>query len=315
VKKTFPMFILKDEAGFTIVEVVAAAVILAFVIFATLRVITSSLNSIARQEKRMRALHIAQECVGRLEGESFDRVVPENFIVPSTRDYILESITYNSQIVDKDGNGTASAGDFKLYENNGTEISSGWSYDPANLKITNIPSSYEGKEVYVSYEYYHLIDEGGTIPSSDGEGRKKRVIKLTTDVGDTNGNGTAGEKDDILGDDLNTSTLYDLSSSDYKSFNPDTRELTFNEDKEGHSVWIYYLPENSNDLLGPEGTSDGYYDPTDTSIVGVVEGSFWDVISGCTTTAITPVKRNTVTEYWKQKDKIRKIELKTFIGK
>lgn len=309
------MFILKDEAGFTIIEVIATAVILAFVIFATLRVVTSSLGSIARQEKRVRALYIAQECIGRLEGENFNKVVPENFIVPSSGDYKLESITYNSQIVDKDGNGVASAGDFKLYDSNGTSIpsSSGWSYDSANLKITSIPSSYEGKEVYVSYEYYHLIDEGGTVPSSDGDGRKERVIKLTTDVGDTDGNGTAGEKSDILGEDLTTSTL--LSSSDYESYDLNTRELTFNNDKKGHSVWIYYLPENSNDLLGPGGTPDGYQDPTDTSIVGVVQGSFWDVISGCTTAAITPVKRDIVTEYWKQKNKIRKIELKTFIGK
>jgi len=48
------------ESGFTLVEVIVAVVILSFAIFATLRVITASLNSITRQGQRVKALHLAQ---------------------------------------------------------------------------------------------------------------------------------------------------------------------------------------------------------------------------------------------------------------
>ncbi len=50
----------KREAGFTLVEVMVAIAILSFAIFATLRVITASLNSINRQGQRAKALHLAQ---------------------------------------------------------------------------------------------------------------------------------------------------------------------------------------------------------------------------------------------------------------
>jgi len=308
----------QKKSGFTLIEAIIAAAIIAFAIFATWRVITSSINSISRQGKKIKVLHIGQACLGRLEGETFSRVVPENFILPSSRDYELESITYNSQIIDKDGSGDANTGDFKLYEHNGTEVSSGWSYDPIDLKIIGVPGDV-GRQIYVDYAYYHLIDEGGTVPSSNGEGIKERTIKLTTNVGDTNGNGISGEKNDISGDDLDTSDLYDLSFSDYESFDNNTRELVFNDIKKGHSVWIYYLPQNSADLSGPDGAPDSYQDPTDDSIVGVVQGCFWvwdpDTGVGDTTTAITSTKRITVTEFWRQEEKIKKIELKTFVRK
>ncbi|GAG98453.1 unnamed protein product [marine sediment metagenome] len=65
------------EQGFTLVEVIVAVAILSFVIFATLRVITASLNSITRQGQRVKALHLAQAHLAKLEAESFSRVVPE----------------------------------------------------------------------------------------------------------------------------------------------------------------------------------------------------------------------------------------------
>jgi len=304
-RKTLLIFKLKDEAGFTIIEVVAAAVILAFVIFATLKVVTFSLGSIARQEKRMRALHIAQECIGRLEGESFNKVVPENFIVLSGG-----SVTLNideNQVVDGgpdengDGqpdntpDGSIGINDFKIRDINGVVITAIYGgTDSFNRPI--IRSLTADESISINYGYYHLIDEGGTIPSSDGDGRKKEVIKLATDGG-TLSNITVKE----------VSSGCSITPINYFS---STRELFFTSSDEGKSVWIYYLPPQTTDSDG-----DGYKDPTDTSIVGVAQGNFWDINSGCTTTTITPVKQSIVTEYWKQKDKIRKIELKTFIGK
>jgi len=65
------------EQGFTLVEVIVAVAILSFAIFATLRVITASLNSITRQGQRVKALHLAQAHLAKLEAESFSKVVPE----------------------------------------------------------------------------------------------------------------------------------------------------------------------------------------------------------------------------------------------
>jgi len=284
------------EQGFTLVEVIVAVVILSFAIFATLRVITASLNSITRQGQRVKALHLAQAHLAKLEAESFSKIVPENFVVPSTGQYLLKSITSNSQIVDKDGSGNASTGDFSLYKSDGTPILSttGWFYDPANLKIVGIPGDEVevGEEVYLEYKYYHLVEEGGTVPS-DGEAGEESIVRLVTDPGD-----------------LNNIVVEETDSGD--SIPPDeysssTRELFFNASDEGKSVWIYYLPQKTTDSDG-----DGYEDPTDHSILGVVEGSFYNP-DGSPPDGITNTKKVTVTEHWKQGKDIQRTEQETYI--
>jgi len=312
-KKLF--FLSRKERGFTLVEVIVAMAIISFVILATWRVITSSLHSITRQDQKMRALHISQAHLARLEAETFSGIVPENFIVPPTHEYQLESIIYNNQIVDEDGSGDASTDDFELYKSNGDPIDStaGWSYEPSSRTITGIPSTYQGQEVYVDYEYYHLVDEGATVPSNGeslGEGLKERTIELVTSVGDTNGNGTSGEKGDILGDDLTDNVQ--LSPSDYESFDPQTRELTFIEAKETNSVWVYYLPDSNTNSSGPDGVPDNYLDPTENCIVGVVAGIFSNP-TGSVTDQITETKKITVTQYWKQGGQIQKAEQIAYI--
>lgn len=313
-KKLF--FLSRKERGFTLVEVIVAMAIISFVILATWRVITSSLHSITRQDQKMRALHISQAHLARLEAETFSGIVPENFIVPPTQEYQLESIIYNNQIVDKDGSGDASTDDFELRESDGDQIdpaTTNWSYDPGNRKIIGIPSTYQGQEVYVDYEYYHLVDEGATVPSNGeslGEGLKERTIELVTSVGDTNGNGTSGEKGDILGDDLTDNVQ--LSPSDYESFDPQTRELTFIEAKETNSVWVYYLPDSNTNSSGPDGVPDNYLDPTENSIVGVVAGNFSNP-TGSVTDQITETKKITVTQHWKQGGQIQKAEQIAYI--
>jgi len=96
-----------------------------------------------------------------------------------------------------------------------------------------------------------------------------------------------------------------LDSSDYDSFYPQTRELTFMDTRQEDSVWIYYLPDSDTDSSGPEGVPDGYLDPTENSIVGVVVGNSYDPVA--------KTKEITVTEYWKQGGKIQKSEQKAYI--
>ncbi|RLE07491.1 hypothetical protein DRJ00_08045 [Candidatus Aerophobetes bacterium] len=289
------------DSGFTLIEVVVAVAILAFAIFSTWRVISSSVSSITRQEKQVKALHIGQACLGRLEGEDFSKVIPENFVATSSGliNYKLNEseILNKDQIVDKNGDGVVDKKDFEVYVyRNGTinPAQEGWSFDPDNLEIQNI-SVTAGDEVYINYAYYSLVDEGGTIPSSDGEGIKRGTIKLITDPGN-----------------LSSITVEELSSASpiYPvNYSSDTCELSFASSDETKSVWIYYLPERTT----ADTNGDGYQDPTDDSIVGVVQGSFWDIGSGSTTTAVTNTKRVSVTEFWKQEEEIRKVELKTFI--
>ncbi len=289
------------DSGFTLIEVVVAVAILAFAIFSTWRVISSSVSSITRQEKQVKALHIGQACLGRLEGEDFSKVIPENFVATSSGliNYKLNEseILNKDQIVDKNGDGVVDKKDFEVYVyRNGTinPAQEGWSFDPDNLEIQNI-SVTAGDEVYINYAYYSLVDEGGTIPSSDGEGIKRGTIKLITDPGN-----------------LSSITVEELSSASpiYPvNYSSDTCELSFASSDETKSVWIYYLPERTT----TDTNGDGYQDPTDDSIVGVVQGSFWDISSGSTTTAVTNTKRVSVTEFWKQEEEIRKVELKTFI--
>ena len=144
---------------------------------------------------------------------------------------------------------------------------------------------------------------------SDGEGLKERIIKLITSVGDTDGSGTAGEKSDIMGDDLTSDAP--LSPSDYESFNSQTKELTFIEDKEGSSVFIYYLPKDT----GTDDDDDGYKDPLDDAILGVVEGSFYNPDGSIIPNQITSTKKVTVTEYWKQGENIQSTRQEAYINR
>jgi len=324
------------ESGFTLVEVIVAVAILSFAIFATLRVITASLNSITRQGQRVKALHLAQAHLAKLEAESFPKVVPETWIIGAGGLYRCQLSIYNSdhpflavnQFIDSDfaywylprpdglefsndgrddGILVASAdGSVYTCASASTNETGGpgtlgvpdynWDTDDFKLFFDD-----EEEEIQIYYRYYHLVHEGGTVPSSDGEGLKEKVIKVCTDVGDTNGNGTYGEKDDILGEDLTTGSS--LSSTDYDSFNPQTKELTFVDSKKGNSVRIYYLSLRNGQ------------DPANNSIVGIVKGNLWDPDSGSTTTEITPttIKQISVTEYWKQGNEIKSTAQQTYI--
>jgi len=314
------------EQGFTLVEVIVAVAILSFAIFATLRVITASLNSITRQGQRVKALHLAQAHLAKLEAESFPKVVPENWRIAGA--------TYSLNIYDPDVSASeifVSSDDNYWYSSDGLGFSPNDNSDDGILVVENkdgtttvftqvlsSPASTEylwtqsnltlafspsdvGREIQIYYRYYHLIEEGGTAPSYDEGGLKERIIKLVTSVGDTDGNGTAGEKADILGEDLTAGSS--LSSTDYDSFNPQTKELTFVDSKKGNSVRIYYLSLRNGQ------------DPANNSIVGIVKGNLWDPDSGSTTTEITPttIKQITVTEYWKQGNEIKSTAQQTYI--
>ena len=334
----------KREAGFTLVEVMVAIAILSFAIFATLRVITASLNSINRQGQRGKALHLAQAHLVELETNSFSLIVPETWTITGTGDplrYDYQLNTYDANVSPSEI--LVSSDDDYWYDSDGLGFSPNDNKDDGILVVSGdgttvyacknatasetdgpatVASDYNwntadselffdnddaGKEIQIYYRYYHLIEEGGTIPMFDGEGLKKSTIKLITSVGDTNGNGTAGEKSDIMGDDLTDDAP--LSPSDYQSFNSQTRELTFIEDKEEHSVFIYYLPKKGADIDG-----DGYKDPLDDAILGVVEGSFYNP-DGSIASQTTDAKRVAITEYWKQGENIQSTSQEAYINK
>lgn len=82
----------------------------------------------------------------------------------------------------------------------------------------------------------------------------------------------------------------------------------FDDDDEGKSVWIYYLPDSDTDSSGP----DGYLDPTENSVVGVVAGNFCNP-DGSATNQITKTKEITLTEYWRQAGQIQQAEQKAYI--
>ncbi len=316
-----------------------AIAILSFAIFATLRVITASLNSISRQGQRTKALHLAQAQLVELETKSFYRIVPENWVIDSSASPEYQLGIYNSSVspseilvssdddywYDSDGLGfspndnkddgilVVSGDGTTVYAciNDGASETDGpgtpdpdynWNTDDSVLFFDNDD---QGKEIQIYYRYYHLVEEGGTIPMFDGEGLKKSTIKLITSVGDTDGSGTAGEKSDIMGNDLTSGAS--LSSSDYESFDSQTRELTFASGKEGKSVYIYYLSKGT-DIDG-----DGYKDPLDDAILGVVEGSFYNP-DGSIANQITDAKRVTVTEYWKQGENIQSMRQEAYIN-
>ncbi len=324
----------KREAGFTLVEVMVAIAILSFAIFATLRVITASLNSINRQGQRGKALHLAQAHLVELETNSFSLIVPENWVIDSSASYQLNIYDANvspSEIFvssdddywyDSDGlefspNDDNDDGILVVENEEGTVTvftrndppptsSTDYSWDLNSLTLTFFDADL-GKRIQIYYRYYHIIKEGGTIPLSDGEGLKEGTIKLITSVGNTNGDEAAGEMSDIMGDDLTTDAP--LSSSDYESFNSQTKELTFIEDKGGSSVYMYYLPKKGTDIDG-----DGYEDPLDAAILGVVEGSFYNP-DGSITNQITDTKRVAVTEYWKQGENIQSTRQEAYINR
>mgnify|MGYP001054054963 CR=1 FL=1 len=318
------------EHGFTLVEVIVAIAVLSFTIFATLRIITASLNSITRQGQRVKALHLAQAQLAKLEAESFSKVVPETWIIDSGGTYQLnvydpnvppseifvssdddywyddnnpntEDLGFNDTGQDKSDGILVADKDGKPYTVTDTSPPSSEEYLwlPSNLTLT-FSNSNVGTEIQIYYRYYHLVEEGGTVPSSTGEGIKEKVIKLYTDVGDTNGDGTDGEKDDILGEDLTAGNS--LSPSDYESFRPETKELTF-VNKKGNSVWIYYLPLRNGQ------------DPASDSIVGIVKGKLWGPSSESRPPKITSstIKQITMTECWKQGNEIKSSSQQTYI--
>jgi len=329
----------KKEAGFTLVEVMVAIVILSFAIFATLRVVTASLNSINRQGQRAKALHLAQAHLVELETKSFSHIVPESWVIDSSASpqYQLniydsnvspseifvssdDSYWYNDDDSDTEDLGFDDTGQNKsdgilVAAEDGTPytvtstsppLSEYYNWNSSTLTLTLSPLN-AGKEIQIYYRYYHLIEEGGTIPFSDGEGLKQGTIKLITSLGDTDGSGTAGEKSDIMGDDLTDAAP--LSSSDYESFDSQTKELTFAEAKEGNSVYLYYLSKKGADIDG-----DGCEDPLDDAILGVVEGSFYNP-DGSIANQITSTKRVTVSEYWKQGENIQSTKQEAYINK
>lgn len=332
----------KRETGFTLVEVMVAIAILSFAIFATLRVITASLNSINRQGQRVKALHLARAHLVELETDYFSHIVPETWTITGTGDplrYDYQLNIYDSNVspnemlvssdddywYDDDDSDTEDLG----FDDTGQNKSDGIlvaAEDGTPYTVTSTsppPSEYynwnsstltltlslldAGKKIQIYYRYYHLIEEGGTIPLSDGEGLKKRTIKLITSVGDTDGSGTAGEKSDIMGNDLTSDAP--LSSSDYESFDSQTKELTFAEAKEGNSVYIYYLSKKGTDIDG-----DGCEDPLDDAILGVVEGSFYNP-DGSIANQITDTKRMAVIEYWKQGENIQSTRQEAYINR
>jgi len=318
------------ESGFTLAEVVVAVVILTFAIFSTWRVITSSINSITHQENRIKAIHIGQACLGKLEGEAFSKVVPENFIASTSGsvNYKLNEseILTEGQIVDKNKNDTIDEGDFGLYINGVKKDPAEWSYN--SLEI-NIPDTTTGDRVYINYAYYHLIDEGSTPrlykplyaplgayeDESHNSDDNPYIVKLTNFPVDEeivrNMSGVIYSRDSTS-EDIPPPEPDSLWVDDY-TINLSKGLLSF-DDKPGldpvpDPVWITYLPERAT----TDDNSDDYKDPIDDSIVGVVEGSFWDSYSGTTTTAITPTKCITVNEFWKQEGKIRKEKIEGYI--
>jgi len=330
------------ESGFTLVEVIVAVAILSFAIFATLRVITASLNSITRQGQRVKALHLAQAHLAKLEAESFPRVVPENCKIPQWREGEDEKYEYTLSIYDEDipydtilivqdddywydteglgfdGTGLRKDDGLLVADRGGTPyrwtsasppLPGEFYWDSGKMQLHFRRDPDEEKEVQIYYRYYHLIDEGATIPSSDGEALKMKTIKLITSVGNTDGSGQAGELSDILGYDLTDGALL---SDIRENFDPQTGELTFKDGSKGHSVWIYYLPDSDTDISGPDGAPDGYLDPTENSIIGVAAGNSC-YPDGSPSREITNIKKIIVTEYWKQGKDIQSTKQETYI--
>ncbi len=331
------LFVLSGkERGFTLAEVMVAMAIISFVILATWRVITSSLYSITRQDQKVKALHISQAHLARLEAETFSRVVPENWVVVATGEtyryqlsiydsshpsftinqFIASDFTYwysatpdglgFSNDGEDDGILVASADGSTVYTcNSATTNETGgpvtpeadYNWDTDDFRLF-FDSEDVGEEIQIYYRYYHLVDEGATIPWLDAEPTEKGVVKLVTDAGD-----------------LSKITVEEIESGDPiapDDYDSVTRELIFDASEEGDSVWIYYLPDSDTDSSGPGGAPDGYLDPTENSIVGVVVGNFCNP-DGSATNQITKTKKITLTEYWRQAGQIQQAEQKAYI--
>ena len=330
------LFVLSGkERGFTLVEVIVAMAIISFVVLATWRVITSSLHSITRQDQKVKALHISQAHLARLEADTFSRVVPENWIIGAGGDeyqlsiydsshpsfainqFIASDFTYwysatpdglgFSNDGEDDGILVASADGASVYTcksatanetgGPGTPADSDYNWNTDDFRLF-FDGEDKGEEIQIYYRYYHLVDEGATIPWLDAEPTEKGVVKLITDPGDPNNI----EVEEIESGDP-------IDPDEYDSV---TRELIFNASEEGDSVWIYYLPDSDTDSSGPGGAPDGYLDPTENSIVGVVVGNFCNP-DGSATNQITKTKKITLTEYWRQAGQIQQAEQKAYI--
>jgi len=324
------------ERGFTLAEVIVAMVIISFVVLSTWRVITSSLHSITRQDQKVKALHISQAHLARLEAETFSRVVPENCKIPQWREgedekyeYTLsiydEDIPYDTILIVQDDDywyDTEGLGfeDTDLRKDDGLLVADRdgtpyrWTsaslplpgefyWDPGKMQLHFLRDPDEEKEVQIYYRYYHLIDEGATIPSSDGEAREKGVIRLVTDPGELNGHAK----------NIAVEEIKSRERIDPNGYSSNTRKLFFDDDDEGKSVWIYYLPDSDTNSSGPDGVPDDYLDPTENSIVGVVAGNFWDLDKMIDTPQVTKTKKITLTEYWRQAGQIQKAEQKAYI--
>ncbi|MFQ6066348.1 MAG: prepilin-type N-terminal cleavage/methylation domain-containing protein [bacterium] len=316
-----------EEPGFTLVEVIVAVAILSFAIFATLRVITASLNSITRQGQRVKALHLAQAHLAKLEAESFPKVVPEiwtidsggtppptyqlniydsnvsasQILVSSDDDYWYDDGNPDTEDLGFDDTGQVKSDGILVADKDGTTYtvtstspppSENYNWDSTTLTLT-FSAGDVGKEIQIYYRYYHLVNEGGTIPSSDGEGIKEGIIRITTDAGT-----------------LTNITVEEMDKG--KNIKPDsysstTRELAFKKKDEEKSVWIYYLPQKTTDSDG-----DGYENPTDDSILGVVGASFCNP-DGSLANQITNIKKVTVTEYWKQGEELQSTKQETYV--
>jgi len=312
------------EHGFTLVEVIVAVTILSFAIFATLRVITASLNSIARQGQRVKALHLAQAHLAKLEAESFSKVVPETWIIDSGStyplhiydpdvapseifissddDYWYDDDNPNTEDLGFDDAGQKKSDGILVADKDGTPYtmtstspppSENYNWNSTTLTLTFSPDDVE-EEIQIYYRYYHLVEEGGTIPSDEKAG-EEGIVKLVTDPGDL---------DNIAVEELDSGNS--IAADEYSS---STRELFFNASDKGRSVWIYYVPQKTTDTDG-----DGYEDPTDDSILGVVEGSFYNP-DGTPVSLIANAKKVTVTEYWKQGKDIQSTKQETYITK
>jgi prepilin-type N-terminal cleavage/methylation domain-containing protein len=331
------LFVLSGKkGGFTLAEVIVAMAIISFAVLATWRVVTSSLYSITRQDQKVKALYISQAHLARLEADTFSRAVPENWVIGAGGVYWYQMSIYDSpypsfaanQFIESDftywysttpdglgfsnderddGILVASADGSSVYtctsattnetSGPGTVGVSDYNWDTDDFKLF-FDSEDGGEEIQIYYRYYHLVDEGGTVPSSDGEAREKGVIRLLTDPGELN---------NIAVEEIESEN--NITPSEYSST---TRKLLFNAFGQGKSVWIYYLPESDTDLWGPDGSLDGYLDPTENSIVGVATGNFCNP-DGSATNQIAKTKKITLTEYWWQGGQIQKAQQKAYI--
>ena len=127
-----------------------------------------------------------------------------------------------------------------------------------------------------------------------------RIIKIVRTGKQTFGNGIIDTPDDVGGWPEYTSVRAPVDS-DHDGM-PDEWEERFGLN----------LNDPSDGATDTDG--DGYEDPTDDSILGVVEGSFYNP-DGTPVSLITNAKKVTVTEYWKQGKDIQSTKQETYITK